>query len=333
MEKYSLSGSQLRNVLQKLVDAGAIDEMEIFMRTSLSDSIFLSKAFVETQRAVQELDYLEETTPARDSESWRHEIKLEETPTDTRAVGSAIELIQKAFQRSLDAGTTDTTELLTQRRLRSLTVTEDIVETQCAARRLDNFKRNKPSLDLETQEIEIKVKEILSDIRRRASDFELMSKYGLSPQELDTTLESLVTTGVLRPAELDERGGFFDDPANRSQTRRCPRAYLWRPLTIEDLTDPANRGLLTDLSVMGFRTRRIGTSVGEEKSFAIHAREFVGDSKIDLSAACKWCATQGPDRKLWVAGFQIIDVPDDDLKRIRRIIALFGSKDSDVVLE
>ena len=39
MEKYTLSESQLHKVLHKLVDAGAIDEMELFMRTSLSDGI------------------------------------------------------------------------------------------------------------------------------------------------------------------------------------------------------------------------------------------------------------------------------------------------------
>lgn len=68
MEKYALSESQLHKVFRKLVDAGAIDEMELFMRTSLSDST-ITKAFVETQCTVQELNELEETTPSRDLEA------------------------------------------------------------------------------------------------------------------------------------------------------------------------------------------------------------------------------------------------------------------------
>lgn len=68
MEKYLLSPDQLQKVFQRLVDAGAIDEMELFMRTSLSDST-ISKAFVETQCAVKELDDLDETTPPRDLET------------------------------------------------------------------------------------------------------------------------------------------------------------------------------------------------------------------------------------------------------------------------
>lgn|GEM_PF-5270108 len=38
MEKYALSADQLRSVFRKLVDSGTIDEMEIYMRTTLSES-------------------------------------------------------------------------------------------------------------------------------------------------------------------------------------------------------------------------------------------------------------------------------------------------------
>jgi hypothetical protein len=65
MGKYTLSESQLQEVFHKLVDAGAIDEMELFMRTSLSDST-MTKAFVDT---IKERDNLEEITPSRDLET------------------------------------------------------------------------------------------------------------------------------------------------------------------------------------------------------------------------------------------------------------------------
>ena len=55
MEKYALSGDQLRSVFRKLVDSGAIDEMEIYMRTTLSDST-ITRALADSRRAIQQLD-------------------------------------------------------------------------------------------------------------------------------------------------------------------------------------------------------------------------------------------------------------------------------------
>ena len=89
MEKYTLSESQLHKVFQKLADAGAIDEMELFMRTSLSDST-VTKAFVETQRAVQELDNLEEVTAVRDLECPSEVSITEKVKTFSEVVGGIV---------------------------------------------------------------------------------------------------------------------------------------------------------------------------------------------------------------------------------------------------
>ena len=86
MEKYTLSEHQLHEVFHRLVDAGAIDEMEIFMRTSLSDST-ITKAFVETQCAGQESDNLEEITPPRDLETPSEVAMKEELSTTSTVFG------------------------------------------------------------------------------------------------------------------------------------------------------------------------------------------------------------------------------------------------------
>jgi hypothetical protein len=54
MKKYQLSAKQLEGVLRKLVDADLISHLQLYERTSLSDTQ-ITKAFVETQRAVREL--------------------------------------------------------------------------------------------------------------------------------------------------------------------------------------------------------------------------------------------------------------------------------------
>lgn len=55
MEKYNLSAKQLEMVLRKLVEADLIDHMQLYERTSLSDTQ-ITKAFVDSQAAIKELD-------------------------------------------------------------------------------------------------------------------------------------------------------------------------------------------------------------------------------------------------------------------------------------
>ena len=55
----------------------------------------------------------------------------------------------------------------------------------------------------------IKAKEIVADIRARVSDFEIMSKYGLSLEQLEKVLEALLEAGEIRGAEIEERGLFL----------------------------------------------------------------------------------------------------------------------------
>jgi len=55
MEKYHLNPKQLESVLRKLVDADLITHMQLYERTSLSDSQ-VTRAFVDSQAAIKELD-------------------------------------------------------------------------------------------------------------------------------------------------------------------------------------------------------------------------------------------------------------------------------------
>ncbi len=86
MEKYTLPEGQLHKVFHRLVDAGLIDEIELFMRSSLSDSA-ISKAFVETQGAVQAVDNSQEISTPRDLET-PSEVAMKEKLTTTSGVFS-----------------------------------------------------------------------------------------------------------------------------------------------------------------------------------------------------------------------------------------------------
>jgi hypothetical protein len=55
MKKYQLSAKQLETVLRRLVEADLISHLQLYERTSLSDTQ-VTRAYMETQQAIQELD-------------------------------------------------------------------------------------------------------------------------------------------------------------------------------------------------------------------------------------------------------------------------------------
>jgi hypothetical protein len=172
----------------------------------------------------------------------------------------------------------------------------------------------------------IKAKKIAADIRARMSDFELMAKYELSLEQVEKILGELVEAGTIREAEIKERSLFFDDPANRLQTRRFPRIYLRVPLDIEDLNNSSNKGLLTDFSDDGFRTRGIAAVVGEEKVFLVSLKE-VRKRAVRLLAKCAWAKQDVDAKVLREAGFKIVHISESDLLEIRRVAGLLGLRD------
>ena len=158
------------------------------------------------------------------------------------------------------------------------------------------------------------------------SDFELMSKYELSLEQVEEVLEKLVEAGTIRGAEIKERGLFFDDPANRLRTRRFPRIYLRVPLEIEDLNNSSNNGLLIDLSDDGFRTRGIAAVVEEEKDLLVSLKE-IPKTSVRLRATCVWAKQDVDAKVLQEAGFKIVHISEGDLLEIRRLAGLLGLGD------
>lgn len=167
----------------------------------------------------------------------------------------------------------------------------------------------------------IKAKIIVEDIRARVSDFELMSKYGLTLEQLEKVLERLVEAGTLRESEIKERGSYFDNPANRLKTRRSPRTQLRVPLDIEDLSNSVNKGLLVDLSDDGFRTKGLAAIVGEEKVFSVSLKG-VRKRAVRLRATCSWIKQDVDAGRLQEAGFKIVHISEGDLLEIRRVADL-----------
>ncbi len=105
------------------------------------------------------------------------------------------------------------------------------------------------------------------------------------------------------------------------------RSYLRIPLTITDRHDQATRGLVTDISVGGFRTRGIASRLGDRNTFLIHAGEITDADDIEVRATCKWCKAEAPEKNLHEAGYRIDGVSDEGASEIKKLIRLLSIGD------
>jgi len=165
----------------------------------------------------------------------------------------------------------------------------------------------------------ISAKSIASDVRARLTDAELIVKYNLSLSSLEKVLRKLVKAHMLRSAEIKERGPLYDIAANRSETRRLPRATLTAPLAITDLSDASTTGLVIDLSENGFRTQGVSTFKGQEKRFFIYSHDFSDVDRVRIEATCVWVS---PDSR--EAGFKIHNISFRDSAELRRLVGLLS---------
>ncbi|MDQ7782043.1 MAG: PilZ domain-containing protein [Desulfomonilaceae bacterium] len=177
----------------------------------------------------------------------------------------------------------------------------------------------------------INANRLVAEIRSRASDFELMEKYGLSFVLLQRVLEKLVHRCALRPEELMERGAYFDDPKNRVQTRREPRTYLRIPLRVEVIGDSSASGVIIDLSERGFRTRGLEIGAFDKKLFAMRTGKEPIPSMFQLEAVCRWTRIDLAEVMLSEAGFEIVKVSERDFREMLQIMERLGAGDRNVM--
>jgi len=186
---------------------------------------------------------------------------------------------------------------------------------QLSSQRLKQIRERLP----ESGRLEIKA--IVADIRARATDFELCHKYDLSLEELPDVFEKLVQLGVIRKAELKERSSFYDEPRNRSVTRRLPRKLLGLELPIYDPDDPARKGLVRDLSEKGLRVASVRPDINLAKRFVIRPDWFPNIRSFDIGVECKWIKTKEPSKKYFLAGFEITFISSRSREELRKLLS------------
>jgi hypothetical protein len=166
----------------------------------------------------------------------------------------------------------------------------------------------------------LEIKAIVADIRARATDFELCHKYNLAFEELPGVFEKLVELGLIRRAELKERSAFYDEPLNRSATRRLSRTLLGLELPIYDPDDPTRKGLVRDLSEKGLRVASLRPDINLAKRFVIRPGWFPNIRPFDIGVECRWTNTKEPSRKYFLAGFEITFISKRSQTELRKLL-------------
>jgi hypothetical protein len=195
-----------------------------------------------------------------------------------------------------------------------MTDSELMEKYQLSSQRLQEIRKRLP----ESGRLEIKA--IVADIRARATDFELCHKYDLSFEELPGVLEKLVELGVIRAAELQERSAFYDEPRNRSVTRRVPRTLLGLELPIYDPDDPTRKGLVRDLSERGLRVASLRPDINLAKRFVISPDWFPPIRPFDIGVECRWTNEKDLSRKYFLAGFEITSISTLSREQLRKLL-------------
>jgi hypothetical protein len=131
---------------------------------------------------------------------------------------------------------------------------------------------------------------------------------------------------------LDER--HLEGRINRDESmvsdedpRKAPRCYLVATVRVVDLLDSRVLGEVMDLTETGCKLKGIECKVGETKRFRVEAEGYPGDiMNCRFVAQCRW-GNWDPTEGMYVAGFAIKEIGDQDKKNLSAIIRLLSMCD------
>jgi hypothetical protein len=168
---------------------------------------------------------------------------------------------------------------------------------------------------------QINGRNVINDLRSGMTDRELQMKYGLSTKSLCRIFEKLVDRGAMSYSELSEWSEMYNLRTRYTESRSYPRADLTIRVPIYDL-GTGSIGVLRDISENGMRVAGIDASVGQARTFQIPIDMFMQADPLLIVVECKWAKPKGKIKEYVVAGFEIIDVPENDRTTLQNFISV-----------
>ena len=150
---------------------------------------------------------------------------------------------------------------------------------------------------------QIRVSEIVNDIRVGVSDSEMMDKYKLSSNGLASVFKKLLEAKAISSFLFVQWSALFCESPEVKNIRVFPRGSLKFRLPIYEAGHSEMRGEVLNVSVGGLAVRDLEAQVNDTRSFLIPIK----GAPVLFKAKCRWIR-QEPVHGATVSGFDVVKV-------------------------
>ena len=162
---------------------------------------------------------------------------------------------------------------------------------------------------------QIRVSEIVNDIRVGLSDSEMMDKYKLSSHGLAKVFKKLLEAKAISSLMFVEWSALFCESPDVKDIRLFPRGSLKFRLPIYEAGSSEKRGEVLNISDGGLAVRDLEAQINDTKSFLIPIK----GAPVLFKAKCRWIK-QEPVNGAAVSGFDVIDVLKGNWDKLLELI-------------
>jgi len=169
--------------------------------------------------------------------------------------------------------------------------------------------------------LKISASEILVDIRSGATGSGIMKKYKLTAAALQDTLRQLIQSMHLSLSELSRELYLRHEANVPGEIREMKRHYLDFEVQVHDLKQPAILGMVRDITEKGVGLSGIEAEIDEIRHLVVLGDPLEQVPPFEFQAKCRW-SNRGTQPANWEAGFEITQITEENLEKLRKLIAL-----------
>jgi uncharacterized protein (DUF433 family) len=167
----------------------------------------------------------------------------------------------------------------------------------------------------------IKIREVVQDIKSGMSDADLMQKYHVAREVLQSLFKKLLDLKAINRTMLFGEVGLQCDTVVPENVRSLHRYLLDLEIPVYEAGFPETQGRIHDISEKGVGTRGLPARVNEVNTLVVLGDAFGVVEPFEFDAVCRWCQLDQV-RGEWTAGYQIVDITERALEEVQKIIKL-----------